>query len=1421
MSLAFLSQIGSLWLFVVLAILLIFILVLVFMSGMVRGAAGNGNGAPAPAPDAPLDPKSPPPQSKELVATRGPGWTSSSASFARTMAFLKNTVTGRDYRYQIPWFLVIGEPGSGKSTMLSQTGVNLAPEEGSGQASAKSPLEWRFLDKGILLGVAGNYVAAGDGQARDEHGWTRLLKLLQNNRPRRPLDGVVLTIPASDLIGPSAMEEAQLGNRAARMADLLAQAQRTLGFSFPVYVVVTKCDEVTGFASFCRELPPRAEHEIFGWSSPYNVEATFTSDWVTEAFDYLSNQMRMLQSEIFVDKNDLAQPEDVFLFPEELTRMRTPARIYLDRLLRETAYRESFRFRGIYFTGDISEKPVTDVPLAPAAMSHSRALVPVGASAIAGVADLPSSLPPSMEEDAAIPGSWMSEIAPARARAANRFSVKSPVFLKDLFERKIFPEAGLAQPLSRLFLARTRSVLIVQLTAAVVTIVLTTGTILGYRHLAQDRGVVLEMLGHMVKISEKTSEQYSLLPQMTPAGNVKFKSVFLPSSYFDSVDNEITDVMVYACKTWVLANMRSELGKKAQGILKSGEAPPKTGDPEASNPASVDALPEFQQLDAFVSALVQFEEHRQIYNELRLPGNISEFVKVRELIDYLYPGTPFQDFTKDGHLDTALRRAYGDEFAILPKDRDRASKLMKDMIGRTFDKWFDSSLLLDDVYTLREKIGALEQGRTATYASLKELLDIIKLNENDLRSPGFQWAGHSSLDLQNGPLRRVIYDPVISLQNPYLNRDVFDYAVTYGNERLSLLRIRLGEENTPMTGPLLDVQNPIVLSRGARKLQLALENALNLKFMSQLGSRTINTQFDRSQRLIWHVEPLQDAVQLFEIYRRFTEEALLDSPSRLRDSLARVALTQLKRGVEDDIAQAQEVLPRNAVNTQLVAEDPTFAEVTAFQQAYPLLLDLANRSQHLGFVNIRNATMYAASLQSFNLLSILDSRLCEEHPYAAKGVRQADCQATDRKVDRMDHNSFSWWSGTGAGKPPLSLQAYGARDSSELQDELTGKRDHIKAFVQQAEPIILFLNTAVPNRQEAQSKLISKWEKLVIDFKQYDGKKPGATIGSLESFVLADIDKISQDTACADPSSTGEMNEQNLDYFLQIRADIRNSVIDRCKNLSSDEVIKTYSDISDYFNAHLKGRFPFGPNPRDKNGPEVSTQELRDFYALFDRNAGQARLTLSENGTRFGESAQRAIQFLDQMNAIRPFVAQKEAPFSFDVTPRFRVNQASESGANEIIEWTMQIGGQIFHQGEPDHAAHWQAGYPIRLALRWATDSIYQPHKPANDGSQPNLRVRDRSAFYEFLDSWSLLSFVMRQQAVPSELGPMTDASNYNLKFRVRTVRDPKWAKGDMQEGNPAVAFMHLSIAMPGSKAPVTLPYFPPDAPILTGAGRK
>ena len=134
------------------------------------------------------------------------------------------------------------------------------------------------------------------------------------------------------------------------------------------------------------------------------------------------------------------------------------------------------------------------------------------------------------------------------------------------------------------------------------------------------------------------------------------------------------------------------------------------------------------------------------------------------------------------------------------------------------------------------------------------------------------------------------------------------------------------------------------------------------------------------------------------------------------------------------------------------------------------------------------------------------------------------------------------------------------------------------------------------------------------------------------------------------------------------------------------------------------------------------------------------------------------------------------------------------------------------------HAARWHPGSPIRLSLRWATDSIYQP---IGDG-QSNLRIRARSAFFEYLNRWSLLAFIMRQQAVPSDLGQGADFRPYTLKFRLRTIRDPKWTSSDAgTPGTLAIAFMHANVALPGTKAGGLLPVFPVKAPRLDVPARK
>jgi type VI secretion system protein ImpL len=1382
-----LLQIGSLWVWILIAFVLLIVLVVIVLSSVVRRSAevdeepSNDKKAGAEPPPAEVDAAAEP-RLGESAAT----------SFSRALAFLKEAVGGRDYRYRIPWFLVLGEAQSGKSALVSSTGIDLTARSHM-RAAPGDALEWRFLDSGILIVPNGRYIRGGGR----EYDWGKLLGLFQNHRPRRPLDGVVLAISATDLAGPAALDETQLTARAARISEMLSQAQRTLGFSFPVYVAVTKCDEIPGFGSFCRELPGRNHEDILGWSSPYHLDASFSPDWVDEAFTQVGHDVQRLQSEVFVERASLRDADSVFLFPEEFDRLHIPLRCYLDRLFRETAYRESFRFRGVYFCGDISE------PLPDETMPLPRAM------AAAAGADGDETPPEVLA------------LNPPPPSAPLRTAKKSPAFVRQLFELKIFPEGGVARPLSRVFLARSRTVAAIQIVAAALALILLIGTLWNDRRLRADEAKLTPVLQRMLLMPKtREADRHTLMLSMASAGDVRFRSVFFPASLFSPLDDDVTKVMVYGCDTWVLGNLRSSLEQAVNTTLSppragvtpkgdgggvesadggDGAAPPAASDngPAAAS-SDVESLSEFDDLDSFVKQLDALQDNVATYDALRQHGNIGDINRIRQLVQFLYHAN-LDDFQANGHFAQALRQVDGPPFTPTADQINLASSRMLTLVDQLFDRWLGDSALTADIDQLKLRIGQLEQGSISSREGLDRLLKALTKVDDDFRSPGYRWASSQTLDL-SGPLERVILHPLVTRKNPFLLPDTLGRVQRLGNDYLQSLRTNLAEQRTPMTDQILDLRDTARLSTGSRKLEMALENALNLRFMSMAGSRTIRYTLDPGTRLIWHPEFLQEAVRLLDIYTRFTDEGLLDAPPRLRSVLSSVALDQLKRNAQDLVAQAQEFQARTVtggVGASLVAQDETLPEVNSFRESYDSLMLIANRFGDLKATDIRNSTMRIMVLQAYNLLTILDRRLGEEDPYTSK------------------EGNFGWWNGKGS----LAFDSYQVRNASELAEYLNTQRERIKFLEQQSEPLVQFLNTALPTRGEAQTRLITKWERIIADYKQYDGKKPGASLAALEDFILNRLDKVTPDNACKDVEPESEGRVLNQDYFQMIRSSLRSSVVARCRFLSSQGVYSAYSEIADLFNRTLAGSFPFGPlGNADKPAVEAAPEAIVEFFRLYDRNVKTARSTLKED-PRFADSAGPALAFLDEMEAVRPLVvpasadAEKEPPLTVDFTPHFRSNQAAEVGGNQIIDWTMQAGGQIFRTREPDHPGRWRTGNPIRLSLRWANDSTYLP-APDN---QPNLKIRgERNAFFEYTNRWALLAFLRRQQAAPSEIRQPAEPQTYVLKFSLKQARDPKWTDQDSVPASAnSVVFMSVRLQKPGSKDALILPAFPVSAPRL------
>jgi type VI secretion system protein ImpL len=1372
-------QLNSVWVWVLLAVVLVILFVLVVLSTVVRrgrSAPMSPVPAPAPAPGAPMVAR--PAEPEEPGATGVPE--SASASFSRAMRFLRSTVSGRDYRYQIPWYLVLGDRASGKSALMRSIGINLAASEtGSG-----SPLKWRFLDSGILIGVSGRYHRAN---GREGHDWNHLLSLLQNNRPRRPLDGIVLTVAASDLIGPAALDENLLSARAARFGEMLTQAQRTLGFVFPVYVVVTKCDEIEGFSAFCRELPSRSRDDIFGWSSPYQLDAAFAPEWVDEAFNGVAADLQRLQSEILVERSELRDPDAVFLFPEEFARMRPTLGIYLERLFRETAYREAFRFRGLYFSGDITE------PAAPEPAPEE------------GAENLPIEY-------------QVPEIAPAVARQAAIQLPKSPCFAKRLFDDKIFAERGLARPLARVFLTRSRTVTYIQAAAAVLALILFTGTWFSYRRLTGDRDRIVPPLDRMTSsLKANTPEEaktfgLGLLNSLDLASNVRFFSVFQPASWFSPLDDNVTLVMKVACEQWVFAAFQAELVQRKNKLLygqggaqivpavatsASPQAAATTGgdDPQVVT-GSLDSVPEYQVLLRFVNELASLSDAVSTYEDLRQQGQTPTPDRIRHLLGYI----GLADVRATGHLAAALVSASGPSAAFSPADIGTASDSIRKLVDDVLKDWFDNNQAWDDVGRLQQAIGALQRGQASSYDKLQELVSLINQVQSDFTDPNFRWLGNTGMELPP-TLKRVCINPLSSAQNAELAA----YANNLGSGYFVSLRDNLREARTSLTGgPLLDLKNPIDLSAGTKQLQMSVDNLLNLPFMSGAtdlsgvhDTDTIQVALRSNQRLIWRLDPVLEAQKQTKFYTDFLSNGMGSAPQTtpaLVGTLGPIALNQVARTVKISIAKAETFQPRTTGPGGLGSDDETLEEVNAFREAIGPLSQLAEQYQGFGKTDIHNAVMQITIKQAYALLSTLDDRLTREQPYAMK---------------------LGAWNGAGS----LSFAVFGVNSAPALQVYLGAQRERVKYFEQQSEAIVPFLDRYMPVQAVEQKQLITKWQGIISDFQQYANKGTNSTLMALEDYVTTGIDKLPLSACKAGAAEAG------TDYFVQIRNHMATQLANRCGDVTANGVCTAYAGLASQFNMRLAGKYPFAPAGTAVKA-EAEPAEITSFYKALDASGQQAEAALKASlgvEERYGDDGRKARQFLEEMDDLRIVAVPtgdnaKEPPFTVDVVPQFRVNQTREIGGNQVIDWTMQVVGQIFQLKDPEHPGRWRPANPesnpVRLSLRWANDSFFVP---SGESSQPDLVIRGRNAYFEFTDRWALLRFLQRHEAPSGDLGPTADTTPYTLKFRVNTVPDPKWTMpAGQQPAGPATVFLHMKVMPAGQKTPIRIPPIPAFAPPLT-----
>ncbi|HXB21584.1 MAG TPA: type VI secretion protein IcmF/TssM N-terminal domain-containing protein, partial [Candidatus Solibacter sp.] len=880
-------------------------------------------------------------------------------SVSSALRFLRRNSTGRDFRYRAPWYMVVGAANSGKTTMLEHSGISLSLREGATDFGVSHGVGWRFFDGGVLLDVPGDFFLHAGRPGSDERSWKSLLRNLQRYRPGRPLDGIVLTLPCTELIGEKAISPAQIGQRAAQIVDKLWQLEQWLGLCLPIYVVITKCDTMPGFNGLARQLPSAYHRQMFGWSNPNNLQAAFDPSWIDQGFDELSQNLNILQSEVFVERDEIDDRDSVFLFSTRLQELRKPLRIYLAQIFKQPAYRESHQLRGFYFVGDGADPEDPPEPVramaATASYSGSAGSHELVTGEVLGISPLASPV--------------TSMAAPMEAPA------HSPVFITDLFESKIFQEDGLARPPAKLYLSRDRAVIAFQALTVVVGIVLALGVWIQYKRMdATKRSTVpvldqvvtqLKELKHPVLEQQSHAEgdtAFNLIHIMQALTGSRYRTAFLPTSYLSPLDERVKQAMVPAFEKLVYTKFRLELLSRRHDLLVEpipvdGIAAP--GDalgPESSITSlkPLQQVPSYQRLRDYTNGLLTLEANIVRYNELATHGK-GDPQSLIALESYLHGHElpPEFDYESNPYFRAALKQASGEMIETDDHDKRTASARMEKLVAELFTQWLANNQIVDYLDGLRDNIEALDKQQLESYADLNDLKNSLVQAQTVLGSADLSWIASEKIASETtaggkfelpDALKQVTTVPI--QQSEYLSPKprLETFVQVFGARAFDTLKRKLDEEGTALTGSLLDLSNgQIKLSPDADQLRTSLVDLLDVPYVQRDPIGKIHTGIAPGEQLIWNKDPLQEAAGLKDSYDRFVSEGLQKDSPMLKSTLQLVALNRLQANMQALIGKA-ELVQAPAGD----AQQALLAEVQGFQDASPILTKLLDQFHQLG-----------------------------------------------------------------------------------------------------------------------------------------------------------------------------------------------------------------------------------------------------------------------------------------------------------------------------------------------------------------------------------------------------------------------------------------------------------------------------------------
>lgn len=1316
-------------------------------------------------------------------------------SFLYAIKLMQSFMGGTQFRYHLPWILMLGASNAGKSTLLENLNLDkpIGTPDFTTDEDSHPALNWWFYDHGIVLDIEGDYVIKETQPTSDEKQWKLFSNLLANYRPKRALDGIVLTLPASELVGPQALSHNDITARAEYLYGKLWHLQHTTGIRLPIYVVVTKCDLIPGFKSFCKSLPTHNKRDIFGWSNDHALDSAYDSAWIEEAFSTINQSLYRTQQEIYADGKTIDGRDGVFLFPLTLNQLKGRLKTYSDHIFKISGYHEAFFLRGLYFVGDSHFTPSNETP--------SQGTVAT-----------------SLKQDVKID-------------SANIY------FGDDLFGMKIFREVGVARPISKLLLGNTTVIRFIKIGTAVSAILGTIALLYSNEKLQTAKMNLLPALNKIDVSLEKFKGQsnnseieravfddqtHTLIETITDINVNHLKSLYIPPSWFSPLDTKIKYVMGLSYGRIILRSISIQLAYKASQLVSASTIIPVTQN--AGSPMNPLENIEFYRFYNYVLSLRALEAAATKFNEL---GTTASLKDLAAIIQYLFNYIVPEGFLENSaYYTTALKHTKINPFDFQTYSADATIKLHKlfnDFQVRTFDP----TQTIPGLGALINNVNDFSTTRNSTVYDtdlLRKIFTSLQQTINSINDPTLQWinAGNSVDNFNPGP--QYEYTIQLIADSMFFSPLTTDSLITDISHNFKLFRQKLANYTSPLIdgGTIFTVENGLAIAvpaPGAVSLLNNLTSFYAQSFMAATEQKSIITAIPIGAVLLWDTLRLQQASHLINDYNNFINSKLLSFPKLLQPIFQKIGRDSLTLNLISSIVDAEIFSTPLTTESVLTPEDSVMSQVQNYRAAAPfleqILVALYTNNANSAFLTLKSLLV----TQVYTPIKILDSILTKEAPYAIK------------------QNSFDWWTGTSM----AALEAFGVTNITSLKNYLELQRDRINYLAREfAEPLVLFIEKINKQGMPGDFPLITKWAGILEELAGYEQKTPGNGLSALEDFIMGPLNEVTLAT-CNKYVNSENMIPSQDDFFVEILVNIQEKLRERCVEISGDLSVNSYTNLATFFNANLANKFPF-VDKADAPCPDANPQDIRTFFEMMDSQAANIKTVLQE-AQNLGPAGKNALTFIEQMDKVRTFFGGYLVPnsilplpaFAYNVT--FRVNREREVRANEILNWSVATDGSTIDMRSKSLEGLWNYGDSMNVIFRWALNS---PLQPLPSASTANYQVQGEDAVFSYDGNWALLKLLRLNKASPADFDTLNDPTPITLRFQIpltnttsnitfncqgSTEADPKSATAFISlqvmpiksPANPKSPSSTSSQITPGS--PVTLPYFPFEAPLINNSG--